>query len=253
MVASIEPLTRDDSSGSHAPPEVSVWADTGSANQHSATAMVNQRWPFRMARKKTRRGKSAALSLATPTSRPWCAVCTFFRHHRRGKWQPTRVPTHGATRKRMVLRTRDTMGSRRSVGQVQCVCSEGRHRPAGRRQSLAGSDLRGTARQILIGDRRRWAVALFHKQIKQHLGFAEVATSGCDAVRSQVSWVYGAYLWLPRSPPGVAVEAKSLGDKQRQLQRVLANPGQRRVIQKLTQMGGVERYKDALRQALADA
>ena len=91
MVASIEPLTRDDSSGSHAPREVSVWADTGSANQHSATAMVNQRWPFRMARKKTRRGKSAALSLATPTSRPWCAVCTFFRHHRRGKWQPMRV------------------------------------------------------------------------------------------------------------------------------------------------------------------
>src|SRR4029450_2397831 len=53
--------------------------------------------------------------------------------------------------------------------------------------------------------------------------------------------------------PWVSVEARSLGDKQRQLQRVLENQGQRRVIQKLTQIGGVERYKAKLRQPHAAA
>ena len=153
----------------------------------------------------------------------------------------------------MVFRTRDTIGSLRYVGQVQFVCSECRNRPAGRRKYLACSDLRVTARQIIIGYRLRWAVELFHKKIKQHLGFEDVATSGFASVMSHVYWVYCAYILLHRSPPGVSVEAKSLGDKQRQLQRVLENQGQRRVIQKLTQIGGVERYKDELRQALADA
>jgi len=55
------------------------------------------------------------------------------------------------------------------------------------------------------------------------------------------------------SPPGVSAEVKSLGDTQRQLQHVLANNEKRRVLQKLAQIGGVQRYKDELRQALAAA
>ena len=253
VVAYIEQLHLDDSIGSHDPREVIVLADTGYDNKHVETAIVNKRWHFLMALKQTRSVKSEALYLATPTSRQWCSVCTFFRHHRRLKWQTIRVPTNGVKRKRMVFRTRDTMGYLRYVGQVQFVCSEWRNRPAGRRKYLACSDLRVTTRQIIIGYRLRWAVELFHKKIKQHLGFEDVATSGFDSVMSHVYWVYCAYILLHLSPPGVSVEAKSLGDKQRQLQRVLENQGQRRVIQKLTQIGGVERYKDELRQALADA
>ena len=55
------------------------------------------------------------------------------------------------------------------------------------------------------------------------------------------------------SPPGVTEEVKSLGDKKRQLQQYLEHKEKRRVLQKLTQIGGVERYKDELRQVLADA
>jgi hypothetical protein len=253
VVTSIEPLHLDDYIGSHDPREVIVLADTGYDNKQIETAIVNKHWHFLMALKKTRSVKSEALYLATPKSRQWCSVFTFFRNHRRLKWQTIRVPTNGTKRKRMVFRTRDTIGYLRYVGQVQFVCSECRNRPAGRRKYLACSDLRVTARQIIIGYRLRWAVELFHKKIKQHLGFEDVATSGFDSVMSHVYWVYCAYILLHLSPPGVSVEAKSLGDKQRQLQRVLENQGQRRVIQKLTQIGGVERYKDELRQALADA
>ena len=83
--------------------------------------------------------------------------------------------THGAKRKRMAFRIRHTIGSLRSVGKVQLVCSEPRKRPDGRRKYFACNDVKATARQIILGYRLRWAVELFHKAVKQHLGFEEVA------------------------------------------------------------------------------
>ena len=110
-----------------------------------------------------------------------------------------------------------------------------------------------TTRQMITGYRLRWAVELYHKQTKQHLGFEDVATSGFDSVISPVHWVYCAYILLHLSPPGISDEVTSLGAKQRQLQSVLDNKEKLRVLQKLTQIGGVQRYKDELRQALAAA
>lgn len=81
----------------------------------------------------------------------------------------------------------------------------------------------------------------------------DVATSGFASVLSHVHWVYCAYILLSLAPPGVSADAKSLGDKQRQLQQFLENQKKRRVLQQLTQIGGVQRYMDELRQALADA
>ena len=113
--------------------------------------------------------------------------------------------------------------------------------------------MRVTARQIILGYRFRWTIELFHKTVKQHLGFEDVATSGFASVMAHVHWVYCAYILLSMSPPGVSAGAQSLGDKQRQLQQFLENQEKRRVLQQLTQIGGVQRYEDALRQALADA
>ena len=76
----------------------------------------------------------------------------------------------------MEFRTRDTIGYLRYVGQVQLVCSELRKRPEGRRKYFACNDMRVTARQIILGYRLRWAIELFHKTVKQHLGFEDVAT-----------------------------------------------------------------------------
>ena len=96
----------------------------------------------------------------------------------------------------------------------------------------------------------RWAVELFHKSVKQHLGFEEVAPHGLDAVMSHVHWVYCAYILLHMSPPGLSPGNQSLGDQQRARQRGLADKEKRQILQKLSQIGGVQRYKDELRQAL---
>src|SRR2546422_10471798 len=62
---------------------------------------------------------------------------------------------------------------------------------------------------------------------------------------------YCAYILLHMSPPGLSPGAQSIGDKQRALQQGLADKEKRHILQKLTQIGGVQRYKDELRQALA--
>lgn len=188
--------------------------------------------------------------MTTLTSQQWCHMDTFFRRHRRLTWNTMRLTTHGNKRKRMDIRVRHTSGYLRSVGKVELVCSALRHRPDGRRTYLACNDLRATARQIVMGYRMRWAGELLHKSVKQNLGFEDVATHGFDAVISHVHWVYSAYILLHMSPPGLAPEVQRMGDKQRALQQGLADKEKRPILQKLTHIGGVQRYKAALRQAL---
>jgi hypothetical protein len=251
VVAYLRTLDLEDYIGAYDRREVLVLADSGYDNKKIEKAIADKGWHCIIALSKTRSVKSEALYLSTPKSRQWCHIDTFVRRHRRLKWDTIRLATRGNKRQRMDLRIRHTSGYLRSVGKVELVCSERRHRPDGRRKYLACNDLRATARQIVTGYRMRWGVELFHKCVKQHLGFEEVATHGFDAVMAHVHWVYCAYILLHMSPPGLAPGAQSIGDKQRALQQGLADKEKRHILQKLTQIGGVQRYKDELRQALA--
>jgi hypothetical protein len=251
VVAYLRTLDLEAYIGAYDRREVLVWADSGYDDKKIERAIADKRWHFIIALSKPRSVTSEALSLTTPKSQQWCHIDTFFRRHRRLKWDTIRLATGGNKRKRMDVRVRHTAGSLRYVGKVELVCSELRHRPDGRRKYLACNDLRGTARQIVMGYRLRWAVELFHKSIKQHLGFEDVATHGFDAVLSHVHWVYCAYILLHMSPPGLSPGVHSISDTQRALQQGLADTEKRHILQKLTQIGGVQRYKDELRQALA--
>jgi hypothetical protein len=251
VVAYLRTLDLEDYIGVYDRREVLVLADSGYDNKKIEQAIAGKGWHFIIALSKTRSVKSEALYLSTPPSRQWYHIDTFFRRHRRLKWDTIRLATSGNKRKRMDFRVRHTSGYLRHVGKVELVCSEQHHRPDGRRKYLACNDLRATARQIVTGYRMRWAVELFHKCVKQHLGFEEVATHGFEAVRSHVYWVYCAYMLLHMSPPGLSPGAQSIGDKQRALQQSLADTEKRQILQKLTQIGGVQRYQDELRQALA--
>jgi hypothetical protein len=252
VVDDIQKLTLEDDSGSYAPREVIVFTDSGYDHKKLQKAIAAKPGHCIIALGKTRRVQSALGYLTTPQSQPWGHMATFFRNHRRLKWHTLRLTTTGTKRKRRAFRTRDTLGSLRYVGQVPLVCSASRKRPEGRRQYFACKDRRVTARQIIRGYRLRWARELFPKTVKQPLGFEDVATSGFDSVMSHVHWGYCAYMLLSMSPPGVSAGVKRLGDQQRQLQPHLENHKKRRILQPLTQIGGMQRYTDELRQALAD-
>jgi len=245
-------LNLDEYIGPHRSRDVVVLTDSGYDNKKIENAIADKRWAFIMALSKTRSVKSETLYHSTPKSKQWLSVELFFRHHRRLKWSTIRLMTNGTKAKRKEFRIRHTMGYLRYVGWVHLVCSEPKKRSEGRRRYLACNDVRVTARQIMLGYRLRWAVELFHKNIKQFLGFEDVSTSGFDSVKSHVYWVYCAYLLLHMSPPGGDNEVGSLGDQQRQLRKYLDHKEKRSILQKLTQIGGVQRYKDELRQALVD-
>ena len=238
--------------GSHDSRDVVVLTDSGYDNKHIEKTIADKNWMFIIALKKKRSVKSEPIYATTPKSKQWSQVCQFFRNHRRLKWKTIRLMTNGTKRKRMEFRIRSTRAYLRHVGQVQLVCSEPRKRPEGRRRYFACNDMRVTARQIMLGYRLRWAVELFHKSVKQHLGFEEVSTSGFDSVISHVHWVYCAYLLLHMSPPGVSDQDKSLGDKQRQLRKYIEDKKKRRILQKLTRFGGVQQLKDEIRLALGE-
>jgi hypothetical protein len=251
VVAYLRTLDLEHYMGAYDRREVLVFAESGYDDKKLEQAIADQRGHCIMALRKTRSGTSEALHLTPPTSQQWCHIDTFFRRHRRRKWDTMRLATSGHKRKRIDFRVRHTAGSLRHVGKGELVCSERRHRPDGRRKYLACNDLRATARQIVTGDRRRWAVEVLHKTVKQPLGVEDVAPHGFDAVLSHVHWVYCAYILLHLSPPGLSPGAQSIGDKQRALQQGLADKEKRQILQKLSQIGGVQRYKDELRQALA--
>ena len=246
----IEQLCLEDYIGAHDPHDVVVLADSGYDDKKIEMAIVDKHWNFIISLCKNRSVKSEKVDMTTPKSRAWCHIGTFFRNHRRLKWQTVRFMTNGAKRKRMEFRLRHTMGYLRYVGKVRLLCSEVKKRPDGRRKYLACNDGKATARQIVMGYRLRWKIELFHKDTKMHLGFEDVATTGFTSVASHVHWVYGAYLLLHMSPPGVPQDVKSVGERQRKIQELLAHKEKRRVLQQLTQIHGVERYKNELRQAL---
>ena len=93
----------------------------------------------------------------------------------------------------------------------------------------------------------RWAIEIFHKDVKMFLGFEDVATRSFESVKAHVHWVYCAYILLHYPPPGVPAHIKSLADKQRRIQSTIDSKDKARVIQLLTQINGVERYKNELR------
>ena len=153
-------------------------------------------------------------------------------------------------KKRMEFRIRLIKGYLRYVGYVLLICSEFKKRPRGRKKYLACSDLKATARQIVIGYRIRWSIEIFHKEIKMFLGFEDVATKWFDSVIAHVHWVYCAYILLTTGPFDSHVRA--IAEKQRRISKIISTREKSRVLQMLTQIDGPQRYKKELQQVIAN-
>src|SRR5919205_3495196 len=124
VVTYLRTLDLEDYIGAYDRREVLVLADSGYDDKKIEKTIADKRWQFIIALSKTPSVKSEALYLSTPPSRQWGHIDTFFRHHRRRKWDTIRLATSGNKRKRMAFRVRHTSGYLRYVGKVELVCSE---------------------------------------------------------------------------------------------------------------------------------
>ena len=247
VVEYITDLKLEDYTGPYDPKYVIVLADSGYDDKKIENAIAKKKWKFIIALNKTRGVKTQRQYSNTPKSKDWNQVGVLFNNCRRIKWQTIRIFTSSSKRKRMEFRIRQIIGYLRYVGKVQLICSKFKKRPYGRIKYLACNDLKAKPRQIIIGYRMRWAIEIFHKDVKMFLGFEDVATRSFESVKAHVHWVYCAYILLHYPPPGVPAHIKSLADKQRRIQSTIDSKDKARVIQLLTQINGVERYKNELR------
>jgi hypothetical protein len=251
LVEYLRALHLEDYLGVYRPQDVVVLMDSGYDVKKIQKIILAQGWHFLGALKSNRGVKSPTQYANTPKSKDWTGMTEFFRRHRRIPWQTLSVPTKRPTKPRMEFRIRQTTGYLKGVGLVQLVCSEFKQRRYGRRKHLACSDLRATSTQIIRGYRLRWCIEIFHKQVKQHLGFDDVAPKHFHSVETHVSFVYCAYILLSLELPGIPAEARTLMEKQAHVKHLLDNRIVARILQGLTQFGGVEKYKDELKAVLS--
>lgn len=250
LVEYIGKLNLEEYIGTHRSEKVIVLADSGYDDKKIQNAILVKRWHFIIALKSTRSVKSSAQYEKSSKSSGWSQVAQFFKDQRRLSWETVRLEANSPKQKRTEFRIRHTKGFLKAVGEVQLVCSEFKKRPKGQRKYLACSDLNVKAREILIGYRLRWRVELFHKAVKMHLGFEDIAAQKFCSVEAHVHWVYCAYILLHANPPGVSESSKTIPEKQQDIRAVLQNSEIAHVLQGLTQIGGVKRYKDQLKRAL---
>lgn len=246
VVERIVALNLCDYIGPHDPKDVIVLADSGYDCIKIEMAIVKKKWNFIIALGKTRSVKTSKKYLTTPKSKDWTQVASFFKNNRYVEWVTIRFFTNGPKKKRMEFRIREIIGYLRYVGEVKLICSEFKKRPDGRRKYLACNDLKATARQILLGYRLRWAIEIFHKDVKQYLGFQDVAVTTFDAVKAHVHWVYCAYILLNMSPPGIPANGSTLREKQQKVTEIVNNRQFSEFRQILSQIGGPEKLMNLL-------
>lgn len=232
------------------PEDVVVLADSGYDDKRIENLIFEKGWDFVIALKKSRSVKSIAQHTKTSESQGWTQIATFFKCQRRLGWKTVRLFTNGPKRKRKEFRIRDTFAWLKSVGPVQLVCSEWKKRPKGQRKYFACTHLTIKPRQILVAYRLRWQVELFHKSIKMHLGFEDVSAKSFHSVISHVHWVYCAYILLHSNLPGMSDRPGCLIARQNHVMSVLNKRDIASTLQQLTQIGGLNKYKNKLKEVL---
>jgi hypothetical protein len=234
------------------PKEVVVLADSGYDDKRIQNVIRQRGWDFIMAVKRRRSVKSTnAQYFDTNPEKGWSQIQAFFETERRLMWETVRLSMNGAKRRRKEFRVRHTRGWLKNVGRVQLVCSERKRAPRAERKYFACSHLTLQPKQILIGYSLRWAVELFHKAVKMHLGFEDVAATSFDSVTAHVHWVYCAYILLHAKLPGVPSSARALYERQSYVMRVVEHKEKANLFQRLTQINGFEKHKNQSKEALA--
>ena len=252
VIEYLKALNLEEYIGSYEPSDVVVIADSGYDDKNIEKTILDKKWDFIIALKSSRGVKSETQYKTTKKSSSWHSVKDFFKKQRRLAWETIRLFSVTDTRKkkREDFRIRHTITWLKGVGKVHLVCSERRLQSRQKRKFIACSNLAVTPEQLLKGYKIRWKIEIFHKHVKMNLGFENVATKHFSAVESHVYLVYCAYILLNANPPGIPESSKALFEKQQYLAGILENNQIASILQQLTQIGGVERFKDELKSAL---
>ncbi len=247
----INQLNLEEYIGFHTPEKVVVLADSGYDDHKIQKAIAQKNWKFIIALKSTRSVKTEKAYLTTKKTEDWKSVTVTFKNNRKIGWNTIRAPKDSRKKKWMEFRIRHITGYLKNFGKAQLICSQFKTKSnKGKRKHLVCNDLKATPRHIVIGYRLRWAIEIFHKEIKMFLGYEDVSAKHFSSVISHVHWVYCAYILLIFSPPGGKLGGKSMADKQLIVDKIVKNKGLSAVNQLLTRAKGPQQFKMMVQKAL---
>lgn len=236
--------------GLHNDGDIAVLTDSGYDDKKIQNTVLSRGWHFVTALKSSRGVKAEAKYAKTPKSSGWDRIAVFFKKYRKLAWKTVRIPADGTERKRKDFRIRHTEVFLKGVGKITAVCSEiKKKKRGGCRKYIACSDLKASPSQILKAYSIRWEIEIFHKHVKMHLGFGDIAAKHFSSAESHVYLVYCAYILLQSGLPGVGEEG-TIAAKQQKVANILANRKKAHIIHELTKIGGAEKYKNELKSAL---
>jgi hypothetical protein len=169
-------------------------------------------------------------------------VRQYFKSNRRWlPWKSIRLHVGNGgkkSRRKYSVRTAANV-TLKGFGLVTVVCSKAQGRARRPIKYLAASDPTMTGRQIVEWYSRRWAIELWHKEMKQNYGFGDCHSARFTAVAAHVNFCLTAYLLQ-----------KEGGREQMGLERYARLDELRTINRELTRFGSVVRLKRRVHQAI---
>jgi hypothetical protein len=171
-------------------------------------------------------------------------VYKYFNENRRWlPWIPIRLRVgNGGKNSRRTYSIRTATGLRlKGFGPVTVVCSKATHRSRRTMKYLAASDPRMTGKQIVVWYSRRWAIELWHKEMKQNFGFGDCHSARFSAIEAHVNLTLTAYLIQ-----------KDTGRSQLRIEEYTLFKQLKEIRTELTRFGALSRLKTRIDEVILD-
>ena len=237
--------------GVHKKEEVVVLMDSGYDAKELQNVIIKRGWDFICSLKSSRsvlvpKKASKALDIETLkekikiTQKSFVNILDYFSDGRL-PWKSIRIETYRG--KNNVKKLRQHRVKQREAflkgvhRKVQIVCSERSHES--KKKFMSCTNLNANIKQIILAYRERWKIELFHRDIKSYLGMEDAGVCKFDSLHAHVHWVYCSYILLLDIFP----TASGINDAQKLLKRKIESQRNKKIIQSLSQINGVEKVK----------
>ena len=218
------------------PDKVVLLLDSGYDNKPLQNTIISRGWDFVVSLKCDRN--------ISPKPGIWNRIDEYFKDGRR-PWKSVRIITYRGKKKKMrQYRYKEQLGFLKGLRrQVKLVYSK----KSGEAKSkfLASSNVHVSSKSIILIYRKRWAIEIFHRDIKSYLGMEDAGVKSFKSLYNHVYWVYLAYILLKERYPEMGIKwAQTKFDRENR-QRELKES-----LKILSRINGVEGLKVKIRSVI---
>lgn len=247
--------------GAHKKDEVVVLMDSGYDAKELQNVIINRGWDFICSLKSSRsvfipKKVSKVLDMEALkekikiTQKSFVNILDYFSDGRLA-WKSIRIATYRGKNNVKTLRQHRVKQREAFLKgvhrKVQIVCSERSHES--KKKFMSCTNLNVNIKQIILAYKERWKIELFHRDVKSYLGFEDAGVCKFDSLHAHIHWVYCSYILLLDLFP----KASGINDAQKLLKIKIESQRNKKIIQSLSQINGVEKVKAQCRAVIDES